>query len=278
MSNESYINLHPWGVIYGCLMELPSDDVCKIVDFTGLHVDWKLTKEQEYSNTTRKRAYRTKIHESYEKLHDDEMLKVAQNVATQLAQRDEDFANKMNDKLKMIGWKFELGRLTTNDVDLIEMFFPRGTEHDAYISIRKIMQKAKTGITIIDPYLDNIILKLIGTIEAASLQVKILSHKLPSDFCNEVQRFRNQHSKTVLDVRKTKEFHDRFIIVDETECYHIGASTKDAGNKAFMISAIEDPENVQTLNTQFYNSWNKATRYCWKKGSGNLKNSGNRSP
>ena len=124
------------------------------------------------------------------------------------------------------------------------------------------MQKAKTGITIIDPYLDNIILELIGTIEAASLQVKILSHKLPSDFSNEVQRFRSQHSKTVLEVRKTKEFHDRFIIVDETECYHIGASTRNAGNKAFMISVIEDPENVQALNTQFYNSWKNATSYC----------------
>ncbi len=41
--------------------------------------------------------------------------------------------------------------------------------------------------------------------------------------------------------------HDRFMILDERTCYHIGASIKDAGNKSFAISKIEDKENISDI-------------------------------
>ena len=54
----------------------------------------------------------------------------------------------------------------------------------------------------------------------------------------DIDQFNKQYP--VLNVKKTDVFHDRFLIVDEKEVYHIGASMKDAGNKCFGISVIQD--------------------------------------
>ena len=50
-----------------------------------------------------------------------------------------------------------------------------------------------------------------------------------------------------LKVKKTQVFHDRFIILDGSTSYHIGASIKDAGKKCFAISLMEDPNLVAEL-------------------------------
>ena len=50
-----------------------------------------------------------------------------------------------------------------------------------------------------------------------------------------------------LDVRITDEFHDRFLILDRKNMYHIGASIKDAGKKAFEISTNEDPKILEGI-------------------------------
>ena len=45
-----------------------------------------------------------------------------------------------------------------------------------------------------------------------------------------------------LTVRRTRTFHDRFLILDSATAYHIGASLKDAGKKCFGIDLIQDEE------------------------------------
>ncbi|MBQ4282037.1 MAG: DNA-binding protein, partial [Spirochaetales bacterium] len=53
---------------------------------------------------------------------------------------------------------------------------------------------------------------------------------------NELNDFNAQYPS--LEVRETDEFHDRFLILDRRQMYHIGASIKDAGKKAFEISNV----------------------------------------
>lgn len=50
-----------------------------------------------------------------------------------------------------------------------------------------------------------------------------------------------------LSVKHTQAFHDRFLILDDTECYLIGASLKDAGKKSFGLAKIEDPEIISNI-------------------------------
>ena len=54
-----------------------------------------------------------------------------------------------------------------------------------------------------------------------------------------------QHPK--LDVKYTRAFHDRFLILDKTKAYHVGASLKDAGKKCFGINLIEDAGIVRDI-------------------------------
>ena len=50
-----------------------------------------------------------------------------------------------------------------------------------------------------------------------------------------------------LTAKKTQVFHDRFLILDGTIAYHIGASIKDAGKKCFAISLMDEPKLVNDL-------------------------------
>ena len=61
----------------------------------------------------------------------------------------------------------------------------------------------------------------------------------------DIQKF-NQEYPT-LKLAKTDKFHDRFIIIDNEEMYHCGASIKDLGKKCFAISKVENQEFVETL-------------------------------
>ena len=61
--------------------------------------------------------------------------------------------------------------------------------------------------------------------------------------------FQHQYSSVRVDLRLSREFHDRFLVIDGKNCYHIGASIKDAGRKAYMINQIEDGQNAKALIT-----------------------------
>ena len=61
----------------------------------------------------------------------------------------------------------------------------------------------------------------------------------------DVQKFNQEYP--ILRVAKTSKYHDRFIILDNKEMYHIGASIKDLGKKCFGINRIEDIEIIQKM-------------------------------
>lgn len=259
---DSKSDLRPWKVICSYLLDLKeSDDIKIIVNRAGLNVDWALTEQESYSHKTRKRAYSTKIEAAYNMLSEEKQLLVAGIVAKELAGWNDKYRQELDTGLRRIGWKMESDRLTTEDVDVLEMFFPKGTPHDAYLEVKKILSKAKSTIIVIDPYLDSSIFQMIKTISAKSMKVLLLSYNLPSDFTLEAKKFITQYSHFSLEIRKTKEFHDRFVILDDTQCYHIGASIKDAGQKAFMISRIEDNKNSDALVKQQQQTWQTATQF-----------------
>lgn len=54
----------------------------------------------------------------------------------------------------------------------------------------------------------------------------------------DIEKFNEQY--TNLTVKTNKDFHDRFLILDSNEVYHIGASIKDAGKKNFGVTKIEE--------------------------------------
>jgi hypothetical protein len=140
-----------------------------------------------------------------------------------------------------------------------ETFFVKGSDHDAYVHIRSILQTTKGELAIIDPYMDSMIFQLLGTLASTTMTVRILTSKCPSDFSLETKKFTKQHPGFIVEVRTTKDFHDRFIILDRTRCYLLGASIKDAGNKGFTIVPLQEPSIVRFIHDYAGQVWASAT-------------------
>ena len=174
-------------------------------------------------------------------------------IANELVQRN--LGDKLNFDLQKIGWKIDNAQLIPNNEDIRELFFPKKAQHDAYIAIRRIMQEAKTMITIIDPYIDSSLFSALSAIPTNTLNIHLLTQNIPNDFLQEAKKFIMQYNSFTLEIRRSTELHDRFIIIDNKDCWHIGASIKDAGNKAFMLSKLEDLNNRNALLTQLRDSW-----------------------
>lgn len=251
--NTSKSILDPWRILLSHLMELDSYYIPDIIDRTGMVVDWSLTERQNYSHKYRKDAFRHRIIAAYNSLAPDDQLRVSHTIAAELSKMG--WTDRVNNDLKRIGWNIEHNSLVPVGADVKELFFPKDTQHDAYIEIRKIFQEALTSIYVIDPYLDSSIFTVLKAISSLSIKVRFLTFKAPSDLVLEARKFLSQYTNYSIELRKTREFHDRFIVIDDTKCWHVGCSMKDAGNKAFMISVIEDNANRDALMRQIREAW-----------------------
>ena len=134
-------------------------------------------------------------------------------------------------------------RLESKYPELNTYVFACGQMFDATSFLGQIIGKAEKEIVLIDNYIDR------GTLD-------ILSHKaketraliITSEVGNRVtpkeyQTFNAQYCN--LTIKTTDKVHDRFLILDGKEMYHIGASLKDAGRKLFGMDLINNPEIIQ---------------------------------
>ena len=124
-----------------------------------------------------------------------------------------------------------------------EIFF-EGQIYDAYSLIIDIIKKANKKILIIDNYIDDSVLKMLAK-KNNNVEVVILTSDRSNIQQIDVQKFNKEYSK--LKVAKTNKFHDRFIVIDNGEMYHLGASIKDLGKKCFGINKIEDVEIIEKI-------------------------------
>lgn len=77
------------------------------------------------------------------------------------------------------------------------------------------------------------------------VSVTIYTHEKTKLSDADVNKFNAQYP--TLDVKYTKVFHDRFLILDEKIAYHIGASLKDAGKKCFAVSLLQDKGVIKDI-------------------------------
>lgn len=61
----------------------------------------------------------------------------------------------------------------------------------------------------------------------------------------DIQKFNKEYP--TLKVARTDKFHDRFVLLDNKEMYHLGASIKDLGKKCFAISKVENEEMINLI-------------------------------
>ena len=141
--------------------------------------------------------------------------------------------------------KFDIvfDKLQEKQIENQRIFFD-GQIYDAYSLIIDIIKKANNKITIIDNYVDDSILEMLSK-KKDNVEVVILTSNKSNIKNIDIQKFNKQYP--TLKVAKTDKFHDRFIILDEKEMYHLGASIKDLGKKCFGINKIENDDIIETL-------------------------------
>jgi len=114
--------------------------------------------------------------------------------------------------------------------------FYDGQVYDAYIFVSDLIKSAKTNIVLIDNYCDESVLTLLskrGSEVKASIYTKNITKELQLD----LKKHNAQY--TDIELKKFNSSHDRFLIVDSKDVYHIGASLKDLGKKWFAFSRFE---------------------------------------
>ena len=141
--------------------------------------------------------------------------------------------------------KFDLifDKLQEKKIESQRIFFD-GQIYDAYNLIIEIIKKAENKISIIDNYIDDSILEMLSK-KKDNVEVVILTSNKSNIKNIDIQKFNKQYP--TLKVAKTDKFHDRFIILDEKEMYHLGASIKDPGKKCFGINKIESGNIIEIL-------------------------------
>lgn len=131
-----------------------------------------------------------------------------------------------------------------NEENIKQKIFFEGQIYDAYSLIIDIIKKANKKILIIDNYIDDSVLKML-TKKNKNVEVVILTSNKSNIQKIDIQKFNKEYP--ILKVAETNKFHDRFIVIDNKEMYHLGASIKDLGKKCFGINKIEDLDIVEKV-------------------------------
>lgn len=127
--------------------------------------------------------------------------------------------------------------------------FYNGQIFDAYAFVSDIIRSAKNSIILLDNYVDDTVLTLFGK-RNANVTVTIYTKNFSNQLRLDLQRYNSQYPP--IEVELFSDAHDRFLIIDDTDLYHIGASLKDLGKKWFAFSRmdIEVGRMLQILNKQ----------------------------
>jgi len=134
-------------------------------------------------------------------------------------------------------------QLKTNLPPKQDVFF-NGQIFDAYSFVSDLIRSAKKSIILIDNYMDDTVLTHF-TKREKSVDLIIITKNISKQFKLDVKKYKEQYPNVAL--KEFKNTHDRFLIIDEKDVFHFGASLKDLGKKWFVFSKM-DISSVKVLD------------------------------
>jgi len=149
-----------------------------------------------------------------------------------------EYQKNTDDKLDVI-----FNHISANAESNQKVFFD-GQIYDAFSFIVELIEKASVDIKLIDNYVDIDTLNILRR-KLPGVTVTIYTHSNTPLNNTDVNTFNSQYP--TLTINHIQSFHDRFLIIDNSIAYHIGASIKDAGKKCFAISLMEDNNLAQNI-------------------------------
>ena len=111
-----------------------------------------------------------------------------------------------------------------------------GQVYDAYTFVSNLVRGAEKTLILVDNYVDDSVLTLL-TKRKSGVSATIYTKSISKQLALDLKKHNEQYQPITIEV--FKDAHDRFLIIDEKEIYHIGASLKDLGKKWFAFSRFE---------------------------------------
>ncbi|UYF43254.1 virulence RhuM family protein [Aliarcobacter cryaerophilus] len=141
----------------------------------------------------------------------------------------ENDVNILKSQIKKINSKIK-----ENSLEFNQNIFFDGQIYDAYSFVNDLIKLAKSEIILIDNYIDDTVFTLFSKYLNINFTIytSTISKQLKLDFEKYSKQYKNISLKTF------KSSHDRFLIIDKKEIYHLGASLKDLGKKWFAFSKM----------------------------------------
>lgn len=218
--------------------ELDIDSTCSILEHMG---------------NDGKQRYTTKYYNL------DAILSIGYRVNSKNATLFRKWANKVLKDYLLKGYSInkrlsELERTVAQHTEKIDFFvrtalppvegiFYNGQIFDAYKFATDLVKSARRSIVLIDNYVDETVLLMLSK-RSVGVSATIYTQRITQQLQLDLDRHNSQYPP--IDIRTYRDSHDRFLIVDETDVYHIGASLKDLGKKMFAFSKLDIPAAVIT--------------------------------
>jgi len=121
------------------------------------------------------------------------------------------------------------------DIKPKQGIFYDGEVFDAYSFVADLIRDAKSSIILIDNYVDDSVLTFFS--KNQNIDVTIYTKTISKQLTLDLKKYNSQYKN--IEIKNFKDAHDRFMIIDSVDVYHIGASLKDLGKKWFAFSRFD---------------------------------------
>ena len=125
----------------------------------------------------------------------------------------------------------------------VEGIFFDGQIFDAYAFATNLIKSAKNSLILRDNYIDENTLLMLSK-RTTGVDATIYTQRITPQLQLDLTRHNNQYPP--INIRTYRQAHDRFLIIDRSDVYHIGASLKDLGKKLFAFSKMDIPASILT--------------------------------
>ena len=144
--------------------------------------------------------------------------------------------NSIENKVENLSEKVNAISLQIQSVQIPNqgVFFD-GQVFDAYELASKIIRSAHKSIVLIDNYIDESTLTHLAK-KNKQVKVLLLSKTINKQLALDVKKANEQYGN--FEIKEFNKSHDRFLIIDNSEVFHLGASLKDLGKKWFAFSQL----------------------------------------
>ncbi len=150
------------------------------------------------------------------------------NRLLQIEEKQINFDSKLEEILKS---------LESKKLNYTKGIFFEGQLFDAYVFANELIKSAKSSIILIDNYIDETTLLMLSK-RNSTCKATIYTYRISAQL--QLDLTKHNHQYPSVEIKELKTSHDRFLIIDNKDLYHIGASLKDLGKKWFAFSKLNE--------------------------------------